>query len=98
MHLLNHPPLLLIAINISLIMSAYLWCFPCFIRDNLTRLMQLDILLMIAAISIAGALFYGKGINFILLGYSMNWFVFSVLTYFIIETPFVIWYYRRFIK
>ncbi len=96
MNILNNPSLLILAINSTLIIGCYLWYFPCFLRDNLSKLLLVDSLCSIGAVVTAGFLFMGKNIEFSLFGWSMNWFWFSLLSYFLIEFPFSIIYSLRF--
>lgn len=92
MDLLNNPTLLIVAINIALIMGSYLWYFPCFVRDNLSKLLVVDTVLIVLAVIIAGILFWGKGMTFSLFGWSLGWFAFTLFSYFLIELPFSIVY------
>ncbi len=98
MPLLNNPTLLIIAINITLIIGNYLWYLPCFVRADWSKLLWADTLSTVFAITAAGILFWGKGIDFSLFGWQVNWFVFSLLSYFLIELPFAIIYSLRFLK
>ncbi len=98
MNLLNNPALLIIAINITLILGSYLWYFPCFVRADWPKLLLADTVCIVIAVTIAGVLFWGKGIEFSLFGWWVNWFVFSLLSYFLIELPFSIIYSWRFFK
>jgi len=58
--------------------------------------MKYDLLVSVMAILIAGVLFEDKDIAFSLIGTNTNWFWFSLLTYFILETPFMLWYLNRY--
>ncbi len=88
MNIINNPTLLILAINSTLIIGCYLWYFPCFVRDNVKKLLLVDSLCSIGSVIIAGFLFIGKGFEFSLLGWEMNWFWFALMSYFLIELPF----------
>lgn len=92
MKLLHDPTLLIIAINLTFIIGSYLWVFPCFIRDNISQLLMADTVFIVVAVTISGGLFWGKGLVFSLLGWSVSWFTFSLLSYFLLELPFSLVY------
>ncbi len=98
MNILNNPALLILAINSTLIIGCYLWYFPCFVRDNVPKLLLVDSICSIGSIVIAGVLFIGKDIEFSLLSWEMNWFWFALVTYFLIETPFSLVYSLLFLR
>ncbi len=98
MALLHHPTLLVIGINSSLLLLAYLWIFPCYARNDWNQLMTLDCLFCGCSLLICGLLYWGSGEQLGFGSWTTNWFWFALLSYFIIEFPLFIWYYQRFLR
>ncbi len=92
---MNSPENIVFIINLILASFAYLWLYPQIVKDDMMRLMNYDLLVSGVAILIAGILFYGSNIIFSFFNIETNWFWFSLISYFIIETPFVLWYLSR---
>jgi hypothetical protein len=87
--------LLVLMINIGLLVLAYSWIYPRYAGNNVSRMMLIDSGLTSLAVLAAGLLFWGRGLEFSLIGLPMNWFFFSFVTYFVIELPFFLWYVQR---
>lgn len=66
---------------------AYLGIFPSMDEKTLNRMMAVDIVLSAIALTVAGALFWGTGIRFNLLLFDTNWFIFTIVSFAVIEVP-----------
>jgi len=75
-------------ILVGLILAvAYLGIFPTLEDKSLNKIMVIDIGLTILALIVAGAWFWGSGVSFTLLFVETNWFIFTLLSYALIEVP-----------
>ena len=94
--LLETPELLVIAINLSLILISYLLVYPWFVGSNFDKLIINDLIVSSISLLISGSIFWGEEVNFNALLFTANWFWFSVLTYLIIEFPFMTRYMKKY--
>lgn len=77
-----------ILILVGLILAvAYLGIFPTLEEKTLNKLMGIDFGLNVLALIVAGAWFWGTGVQFTLVFYETNWVVFTIVCYAIIEIP-----------
>ena len=77
-----------ILILVGLILAvAYLGIFPTLQEKTLNKLMGIDLALNVLALIVAGAWFWGTGVQFTLVFYETNWVIFTIVTYAIIEIP-----------
>lgn len=86
------PELTLLIINGVLMAYAYLWAYPALTDKKISAIMYRDMAISVAALGIAGALFWGSGIQFSMVLFETNWFWFSVITLFAMETPLFFWF------
>jgi hypothetical protein len=89
------PEVVVILINLSILSFSYFWFFPRIAADDAMKLMKYDAVSFFIAVMISGVLFYGSYIEFDALFFTLNWFWFSVLTFFVFETPFALWYFNK---
>jgi len=94
----NNEELIVICINFLFIVFAYFWLFPKVVEGDISKMAKFDLLSSLAALFSVAVLFYGKDIDFSIFGSQTNWFWFSILSYFIIEIPFALWYMRRHLR
>ncbi len=66
---------------------AYLGIFPSMEQKTLNRMMAVDMILSTIALTVAGALFWGTDIRFNLLLFDTNWFIFTIVSFALIEVP-----------
>lgn len=66
---------------------AYLGIFPTLEKKTLNRMMAIDFVLTIVALTAAGALFMGTGTTFTLLFFEANWVIFTIVSFALIEIP-----------
>lgn len=90
------PELTLLTINAILLGYAYLWAYPSLPKKTLRAVMTRDIAISAAALVLAALLFAGKGIAFRMLFFGTNWFVFSIVTLCIMETPLFFWFAKKY--
>ena len=89
------PELTLLIINAVLMAYAYLWAYPALPEKTWRAIMVRDIAISLAAVGLAGMLYWGTGIAFSLILFDTNWFVFSVLTLAAMETPLFLWFAKK---
>jgi hypothetical protein len=71
---------------------AYLWVYPTFAGNDIKRLQLYDIGLTAIPISIAGVFFWVSDPPFSLFFFETNWFVFTLVSYLVLELPVFFWY------
>ena len=64
--------------------------------NNISKLMQNDFLATATSVIVAGFLFWGTDHQFDLLVGVVNWFLFSVVIFLMMEVPFALWYLKKF--
>lgn len=81
------PEVQILILNAVIAAVAYFGIYPGLAHKTLNRIMLVDTVLTVLALTVAGALFWGTGVRFSLILFDTNWAVFSVLTLWLIETP-----------
>lgn len=89
------PEAKILVINATIVLIAYLGIYPSMPQKTGKAMARSDAVLTALSLLTAGALFAGKGVSFSLILFNTNWFVFSFLTFMLIETPFLIRFCRR---
>lgn len=92
---MNSPELLLLSLNATVILAAYFIVYPKFCGANGWRIAANDLLATATVLVVSGLLFAGSGVSFSLLIFSTNWFWFTLLSYLVIETPLMFWYFNK---
>lgn len=90
------PELAVILLNSTLIVLAYFWFYPRVAGANLQKVALFDLLTTAIALLIVGFKFWGSGYLFELVGFHLNWFWFTLLTYLVLEIPLSLWYLKRY--
>ena len=90
------PETLLLGLNGVILGLAYVLIYPRMVADDLNTFIQSDLLATATSVIVAGSLFWGTNQPFDLLFGEVNWFVFSVVTFLLMETPFALWYFKKF--
>ena len=88
----KNPETTIIIINTLFVIVSYFLIYPKFVKGNLNKLMIFDFFISILSLIVAGLIFYDKNIEFYLFFFSTNWFWFSLVIYFILETAWLFWY------
>jgi hypothetical protein len=92
---MQSPELIVILLNLCILSFSYLWLFPRVAGSNPVTLAKYDLVSFVIAVSISGILFYGSHIEFDALFFTLDWFWFSVLSFFVFETPYALWYFNK---
>ena len=90
------PETLLLGLNGTILCLAYVLIYPRMVADDINTLIQSDLLATATSVIVAGFLFWGTNQPFDLLFGEVNWFVFSVATFLLMEVPFALWYFKKF--
>ena len=90
------PEIVLLILNGVILILAYFLIYPGTVGNNISKLLQSDLLATATSAIVAGFLFWGTNHQFDLLVGEVNWFLFSVLTFVMMEVPFALWYLKKF--
>ncbi len=88
--------LIIILINLLIISFAYLWLYKRVAGSDAKKLAKYDLLSSCVALFISGIIFWNSQIIFEIFGVEFNWFWFTLVTFFIIELPFSLWYFKKY--
>ena len=81
------PEAQILILNAVIAGVAYLGIYPSLHKKTLNRIMTIDLVLTVVALTVAGALFWGSHQTFTLLFFQTNWVAFTLITLFVIEAP-----------
>ena len=88
------PEIVLLILNGVILILAYFLIYPRTVGNKISNLMQSDLLATATSVIVAGFLFWGANHQFDLLIGEVNWFLFSIVTFLLMEVPFALWYLR----
>lgn len=74
---------------------AYLAIYPRLEPKTLKRMIVVDLVLIAVLICIAASVYGGMGVRFSLVLFQTNWWVFTLICAVIVETPFSLWFCRK---
>jgi hypothetical protein len=94
--MVSSPEFIVLGVNLGLIFMTYIVIYPKFVGSSYNKLVINDLVASLISLLISGYLFWGKGIDFNAVLFTANWFWFSILTYFLIELPFVTRYMKKY--
>ncbi|MBU2893487.1 hypothetical protein KO495_09175 [Colwellia sp. D2M02] len=86
----------IIVLNLVIILLAYLWFYPTSVGNNINKIAWYDCFVSGLALLVVGFKYWGSGQVFSLLGWEMNWFWFTLLSFTLIEIPILLWYFRQY--
>ncbi|MCA3508186.1 MAG: hypothetical protein IOD01_13055 [Rhodobacter sp.] len=89
------PEAQILIINAVILGVAYVGIYPSFKTIALTKVAVADCVLSGLSLLVAGALFWGTGVEFSMLLFSTNWFGFSILTMLLMELPLFHWFCQK---
>jgi hypothetical protein len=89
------PELQILIINATCLAIGYFGIYPALARKSLVAVGLGDLVVSVVALGTAGALFWGTGVEFRLIGLSVNWFVFALTTLIAMGLPLFLWFARR---
>ncbi len=81
------PEAVILLVNATFLAFAYLWVYPNLTTKTVALVMRYDLIISMAAVGVAGLLYWGSGIRFSLIVFDSNWAVFSIVTLLVMETP-----------
>lgn len=89
------PEQIILCLNAVVVLMTYFVVYPRLCGANGWRIAINDLLASITVLVVAGVLYAGNGQPFSLLFFSTNWFWFALLTYTAMETPLMLWYFKK---
>lgn len=89
------PELAVFALNLAIVLTAYLSVYPRLAGFDLNRMSVYDLVASLLSLGIVGLKFWGSGYEFHLLAFEVNWFWYTLITYTAIELPVMWWYMSR---
>ncbi|PYE35507.1 hypothetical protein DFP83_101396 [Idiomarina fontislapidosi] len=87
--------LLVVLLNLAILLICYLHVFPRVAGNSLGKLAIASASAICLSLVIVGSKYMGLGYPFLLLGGSLNWFWYTLVTYAVMEIPIAIWYLKR---
>ena len=84
--------LIVIAIVLATLSIAYLWVYPTFAGRNVKLMSYMDIGFTFVPAAISALIFWQSDPVFRVFGLELNWFIYSILAYMVIEIPVFILY------
>ena len=87
---------LVLTINLTIAIVAYFVIHPRTAGADLHKLTVSDLGASMASLLVCGALFWDSSVEFSVWFTTLNWFWFALLSYFVIELPFALWYMKRY--
>jgi hypothetical protein len=85
----------ILALNLIIILLAYLSIYPKLAGNSVNKIAFYDALTSGFALLVVGFNYWGSGYEFDLLIFDVNWFWFTIVTYFLIEIPIMVWYFKN---
>ena len=76
--------------------TAYLIIYPVFCKGNFIKIINLDVVFSCISLLIVGINYWNSGVVFYFLKIEINWFLFYIIHYLIIEGVFLFFYSRYF--
>lgn len=92
---MGEPETFVLAVNLTLIVLGYVVVYPRFAGTNVRKLVVNDLVASVIALIVVGYAFAGSGQTFTLVAAEIGWLPFTLVTFFVLETPFFLWYCRR---
>lgn len=76
-------------------MLMYYFILPKLAIKDINKIAMNDALASVVALIISASLFMGKELTFNFMSLQLSWFSFTLLSYFVIETPFMLRYMHK---
>ena len=92
---MESPELSILALNLIIVLVSYLSIYPKLAGDDLKKITFLDILSSGFALLVVGLNYWSSGHEFNILINNVNWFWFTLISYFVIEVPVMLWYFKK---
>jgi hypothetical protein len=82
----------IVFVNLAVLATAYLFVYPKYSGDDVRKLAKLDVLMGMISLAIVGILSFGSSESFTFFFFDTNWWIFTIITYAVIEVPIFVWY------
>ncbi|WP_086932249.1 hypothetical protein [Agarilytica rhodophyticola] len=92
---MNSPEALVVLINLVVIGLAYFIVYPKFCGADINKIAINDLMASAVVLFITGTLYLGSNYEFTMLFFTINWFWFALISYALIELPFMFWYFKK---
>jgi len=89
------PEFFVIGLNLFIIIIAYFYVYPKYAGNSQSKIAQNDTIASIISVIIVGSVYWGSNHEFNAVITTMNWFWFCLVSFFVMETPLMIWYYKK---
>ena len=89
------PETTMLLVNAIIIGLAYALIYPRFAGNDVTKLAWYDVAVSVVPLLIAWAWYAEDAVQFNMVFFQTNWFLFTLITYFILELPMSIGYMQR---
>lgn len=86
---------LVILLNLIIVGASYYLLYPKVAGNNVDKIARYDLLSSGLALLLVGSKFWGSGQIFHFVGFELNWFWFTIITYALIEIPVSIRYIKK---
>ena len=94
-YLLNSPEAKVISLTLIVILTAYFFVYPRTAKSDAIKVALYDIGASTTTLLISGFIFWNSGVEFSLYFIDVNWFLFTIVCYAILEMPFMAWYFKK---
>lgn len=84
-----------IGLNFVIIIVGYLVVYPKFAGNSFKKIALCDLVATALSLLIVASQCWNTGYAFNMLVFEANWFWFTVITYLVIEIPFMQWYFKK---
>ena len=95
-YITQFPEITILIINLTFILVSYLLIYPEWAKDDINKIMKLDIFFSLLSMIVVGLIFWNSNNSFNIFITTVNWFWFYLITYFIIESWFFAWYKKKY--
>ena len=89
------PEVQILILNAVVLGLAYIGIYPSLEQKTLGRLLVAETVLIVIVTTVVGALFWGTQTRFSLIIVDTNWFLFTFITYMIMDTPLGYWFIKK---
>ncbi|QYJ75338.1 MULTISPECIES: hypothetical protein [Shewanella] len=90
------PELAVVLLNLAIIVLAYGLVYPRVAGSDFQRISICDLGASGLALLTVGMKYWGTGAAFNLLFTEVNWFWFTLVSYFVLELPAIFWYFKKY--
>lgn len=92
---MQQPELIVIAMNVVIVLAAYLLVYPRYCGADAYKIALNDFIATVISLGLAASMFWGSDVAFNAILGELNWFWFTLVTFLFLEIPFMLWYYTK---